>query len=229
MRSCTKAPTPYEFKCTLKNRSDCGWQCVRVCVCGLCAVFRQHLVVQGHVRERGKKKKVRKHCRTDRHATKTHAFPTHTHRDIFTHMHTCSPAHSAPTRWAKRAVAAQWSGTRQKGRGWMGWGNSGGGAEVHRGREAARWRGGCRLGAGRSVPVQPGVQACLSRPPTRLSFLLPHLFSLSLSAFPSPSLSPTLSMCLYADWGRHRGALQTGNDRGFPSPDKYGGEEEGKI
>lgn len=229
MRSCTKAPTPYEFKCTLKNRSDCGWQCVRVCVCGLCAVFRQHLVVQGHVRERGRKKKVRKHCRTDRHATKTHAFPTHTHRDIFTHMHTCSPAHSAPTRWAKRAVAAQWSGTRQKGRGWMGWGNSGGGAEVHRGREAARWRGGCRLGAGRSVPVQPGVQACLSHPPTRLSFLLPHLFSRSLSAFPSPSLSPTLSMCLYADWGRHRGALQTGNDHGFPSPDKYGGEEEGKI
>lgn len=151
----------------------------------------------------------------------------HTHTEIY--LHTCSPAHSAPTRWAKRAVAAQWSGTRQKGRGWMGWGNSGGGAEVHRGREAARWRGGCRLGAGRSVPVQPGVQACLSRPPTRLSFLLPHLFSRSLSAFPSPSLSPTLSMCLYADWGRHRGALQTGNDRGFPSPDKYGGEEEGKI
>lgn len=188
MRSCTKAPTPYEFKCTLKNRSDCGWQCVRVCVCGLCAVFRQHLVVQGHVRERGEKK-VRKHCRTDRHATKTHAFPTHTHRDIFTHMHTCSPAHSAPTRWAKRAVAAQWSGTRQKGRGWMGWGNSGGGAEVHRGREAARWRGGCRLGAGRSVPVQPGVQAGLSRPPTRLSFLLPHLFSLSLCLSIALSLS----------------------------------------
>lgn len=146
--------------------------------------------------EKEEKKKVRKHCRTDRHATKTHAFPTYTHTDIFTHMHTCSPAHSAPTRWAKRAVAAQWSGTRQKGRGWMGGGNSGGGAEVHRGREAARWRGGCRLGAGRSVPVQPGVQARLSRPPAPLSFLLPHLFSLSLSLPFHRPLSLTLCVCV---------------------------------
>lgn len=230
MRSCTKAPTPYEFKCTLKNRSDCRWQCVRVCVCGLCAVFRQHLVVQGHVRERGKKKKVRKHCRTDRHATKTHAFPTHTHRDIFTHMHTCSPAHSAPTRWAKRAVAAQWSGTRQKGRGWMGWGNSGGGAEVHRGREAARWRGGCRLGAGRSVPVQPGVQACLSRPPTRLSFLLPHLFSLSLSLPFHRPLSLQLFLCVCTPTEVATGELyRQVTTVAFLPPTNMGGKKRGKY
>lgn len=178
------------------------------------------------------KKKVRKHCRTDRHATKTHAFPTHTHRDIFTHMHTCSPAHSAPTRWAKRAVAAQWSGTRQKGRGWMGWGNSGGGAEVHRGREAARWRGGCRLGAGRSVPVQPGVQACLSRPPTRLSFLLPHLFSLSLSlsAFPSPSLSLQLFLCVCTPTEVATGELyRQVTTVAFLPPTNMGGKKRGKY
>lgn len=199
MRSCTKAPTPYEFKCTLKNRSDCGWQCVQVCVCGLCAVFRQHLVVQGHVRERGrKKKKVRKHCRTDRHATKTHAFPTHTHTEIY--LHTCTHAllHTRPPR-AEPSGQLQPSGAAQGKRGGGGWvgGNSGGGAEVHRGREAARWRGGCRLGAGRSVPVQPGVQACLSRPPTRLSFLLPHLFSLSLSLCLSIALSLSNSFYVF--------------------------------
>lgn len=124
----------------------------------------------------------------------------HTHTEIY--LHTCTHAllHTRPPR-AEPSGQLQPSGAAQGKRGGGGWvgGNSGGGAEVHRGREAARWRGGCRLGAGRSVPVQPGVQACLSRPPTRLSFLLPHLFSLSLSAFPSPSLSPTLSMCLYAD------------------------------
>lgn len=102
------------------------------------------------------KKKVRKCCRAVRHATKTHASPPHKH----THKSACSPAHSAPTRWARRAVAAQWSGTSG------GWTRGG-----HWGWEAARWRGGCRLGTGRSVPVQWGVRARLSALPLVSSLL----------------------------------------------------------
>lgn len=229
MRSCTKAPTPYEFKCTLKNRSDCGWQCVQVCVCGLCAVFRQHLVVQGHVRERGRKKK-KWESTVGQTGMRPRPTPSrHTHTEIY--LHTCTHAllHTRPPR-AEPSGQLQPSGAAQGKRGGGGW--VGGIVEEGlRCTEGERRRGGGEA-AGSALGGQCRCsQACKrashAPPPAFLSSFL--TYSLSLSAFPSPSLSPTLSMCLYADWGRHRGALQTGNDRGFPSPDKYGGEEEGKI
>lgn len=125
----------------------------------------------------------------------------HTHTEIY--LHTCTHAllHTRPPR-AEPSGQLQPSGAAQGKRGGGGW--VGGIVEEGlRCTEGERRRGGGEA-AGSALGGQCRCsQACKrashARPPTRLSFLLPHLFSLSLSAFPSPSLSPTLSMCLYAD------------------------------
>lgn len=122
----------------------------------------------------------------------------HTHTEIY--LHTCTHAllHTRPPR-AEPSGQLQPSGAAQGKRGGGGW--VGGIVEEGlRCTEGERRRGGGEA-AGSALGGQCRCsQACKRAshaPPTRLSFLLPHLFSLS--AFPSPSLSPTLSMCLYAD------------------------------
>lgn len=156
----------------------------------------------------------------------------HTHTEIY--LHTCTHAllHTRPPR-AEPSGQLQPSGAAQGKRGGGGWvgGNSGGGAEVHRGREAARWRGGCRLGAGRSVPVQPGVQACLSRPP-HPPFFPPSslILSLSLSLPFHRPLSLQLFLCVCTPTEVATGELyRQVTTVAFLPPTNMGGKKRGKY
>lgn len=230
MRSCTKAPTPYEFKCTLKNRSDCRWQCVRVCVCGLCAVFRQHLVVQGHVRERGKKKK-KWESTVGQTGMRPRPTPSrHTHTEIY--LHTCTHAllHTRPPR-AEPSGQLQPSGAAQGKRGGGGWV----GEIVEEGlrcTEGERRRGGGEA-AGSALGGQCRCsQACKrashAPPPAFLSSFLTYSLSLSLP-FHRP-LSLQLFLCVCTPTEVTTGELyRQVTTVAFLPPTNMGGKKRGKY
>lgn len=141
-----------------------------------------------------KRKKVRKHCRADRHATKSPAPATHTHALLHPRPHALSRAGScSPVE-------------RHRARGRDGWA-AGGGGEVHRGREAAERRGGL---PGRRWEVS-GCAVKRTSAPLALPF--PSCFSLSFLLLPS-SLPP----CVWIGPPRPPQGSFTGNAWAAPPP-----------
>jgi len=120
---------------------------------------------EGKRKKSEKALKGRQACDQDPRLTSTH---THAH----THKRACSPAHSAPTRWAERAVATQWSGTR---------GAQGG----RRCTEGERRRGGGEA-AGSALGGQRWCSQAYKRAscsPLSLSFLSSLILSLSVCLY----------------------------------------------
>lgn len=153
----------YQVKLSVQIPSSGNWEC------GVCMGFRQHLVVQGRVKESQKNKWE---STVGWAGMRPSPPPPHTHARSF------SPALSAPTRCAERAVAAQWSGTGREGEEWgSGRGRRWGGVSWGRVKGG---KGDCWGSTGRSVAVQSSVPVRLSLsslPLVSVSFLLPYSLS----------------------------------------------------